>query len=49
NQTLLDVAVRFKCERFVEECCHETLDRRFMGDIDPYDQVSINQTANPND
>jgi hypothetical protein len=36
EMTLLDLAVKSKCDIFVEECCREAIDARMYGDMDPY-------------
>lgn len=36
EMTLLDLAVKSKCDIFVEECCQEAIDARMYGDMDPY-------------
>jgi len=36
EMTLLDLAVKSKCDIFVEECCGEAIDARMYGDMDPY-------------
>ena len=36
GMTLLDLAVKSECYKFIEECCQEALDARFFGDINPH-------------
>lgn len=36
GKTLLDLAVKAKCHKFVDECCQEALLQRMYGDINPY-------------
>jgi hypothetical protein len=36
EMSLLDLAVKSKCDIFVEECCREAIDARMYGDMDPY-------------
>ena len=41
GMTLLDLAVKGNCGKFIEECCEEAIGTRMYGDINPY----VNSTA----
>lgn len=36
--TCLDIAIKGRCEQFIESCARSALDRRFAGDLEPYGQ-----------
>ena len=46
GMTLLDLAVKGECGRFVERCCDAALRARLFGDIDPYANPTANIVVN---